>query len=85
MNIDTILAARVARCMTSRRSITVGRGDATMHNERVSALVVSEDGATIDGIVSDRGLMNVLVEQGTAVLTRPRGRDDQRGVHLLAR
>ena len=32
----------------------------------MSALVVSEDGATIDGIVSDRGLMNALVEHGTA-------------------
>ena len=39
-----------------------------MRTERISALVVSEDGAAIDGIVSDRGLMNALADQGIGVL-----------------
>ena len=38
---------------------------------RVSALVVSEDGANIDGIVSDRGLLSVFVERGPDVLGCP--------------
>ena len=43
-----------------------------MRDERVSALVVSEDGATIDGIVSDRGIMNAIADQGIAVLDSAR-------------
>ena len=51
-----------------------------MRQERVSALVVSEDGANIDGIVSDRGLMNTIVEQGTDVLGRASARSMTREV-----
>ena len=56
-----------------------------MRNDRVSALVVSEDGAMIDGIVSDRGLMNALADQGTAVLDRPLGDVMTRDVFTCSR
>ena len=68
MNIDTILRVKGRAVHTVSARLTVGEAMRRMHDERVSALVVSEDGANIDGIVSDRGLMNVLVEQGTEVL-----------------
>jgi CBS domain-containing protein len=41
-----------------------------MREERVGALVVSEDGRTIAGIVSDRGIMNELADRGVEVLQR---------------
>jgi CBS domain-containing protein len=56
-----------------------------MRIDRVSALVVSEDGAMIDGIVSDRGLMNALADQGTAVLDRPLGDVMTRDVFTCSR
>ena len=73
MNIDMILSRKGRAVLTVSASTTVVEAVHTMRNERVSALVVSENGATIDGIVSDRGLMNALADQGTAVLDRPLG------------
>jgi signal-transduction protein with cAMP-binding, CBS, and nucleotidyltransferase domain len=73
MNIDAILASKGRGVLTVSANTTVGEAMRKMSTERVSALVISEDGAMIDGIVSDRGLMNVLVAQGIGVLERPLG------------
>ncbi len=73
MNIETILASKGRDVRTISARATVGDAMRLMSTDRMSALVVSEDGATVDGIVSDRGLMNALVAHGTAVLERPLG------------
>jgi CBS domain-containing protein len=73
MKIETILASKGRTVRTVSADTTVGEAMRLMSHGRMSALVVSEDGATIDGIVSDRGLMNVLVDQGVAVLERRLG------------
>ena len=70
---------------TISAEITVGDAMRRMQDERVSALVVSADGANIDGIVSDRGLMNVLVEQGTEALARRIGEVMTREVFTCSR
>ncbi|MGD9509590.1 MAG: CBS domain-containing protein [Geminicoccaceae bacterium] len=73
MNIDTILGVKGRKVHTVSAQLTVGDAMRRMHETRVSALVVSEDGANIDGIVSDRGLLSVFVEQGSDVLGRALG------------
>ncbi|MFL5332470.1 MAG: CBS domain-containing protein [Geminicoccaceae bacterium] len=73
MNIDMILTRKGRMVLTVPSGTTVGEAIHRMRNERVSALVVSEDGTIIDGIVSDRGLMNALADHGTAVLDRRLG------------
>ena len=73
MNIDMILSHKGRAVLTVPARTTVVEAIHTMRNERVSALVISEDDAVISGIVSDRGLMNTLADQGTAVLERPLG------------
>jgi CBS domain-containing protein len=73
MNIETILVSKGRAVRTVSASTTVGEAMRLMTRERMSALVVSEDGSTLDGIVSDRGLMKALVEHGTAVLERAVG------------
>ena len=85
MNIDTILGGKGRKVHTISAEITVGDAMQRMHDERVSALVVSADGANIDGIVSDRGLMNVLVEQGTEALARRIGEVMTREVFTCSR
>lgn len=40
-----------------------------MRKEWIGALVVSEDGTRIAGIISDRGIMNVIADQGVDVIT----------------
>jgi CBS domain-containing protein len=39
-----------------------------MRNERMGALVVSEDGARIAGILTDRRVLNAIVDHGLGVL-----------------
>ena len=73
MNIEAILATKGREVRTVSADTSVGQAMRLMRDARVSALVVSADGAEIDGIVSDRGLMNALVDQGTAVLERRLG------------
>lgn len=85
MNIDTILRVKGRTVHTVSEQLTVGDAMRRMHDERVSALVVSGDGANIDGIVSDRGLMNVLVEHGTEVLSRSIGEIMTRKVFTCSR
>ena len=85
MNIDTILGGKGRKVHTISAEITVGDAMQRMHDERVSALVVSADGANIDGIVSDRGLMNVLVEQGIDAVARRIGEVMTREVFTCSR
>ena len=85
MNIDTILRVKGRTVHTVSEQLTVGDAMRRMHDERVSALVVSGDGANIDGIISDRGLMNVLVEHGTEVLGRSIGEIMTRKVFTCSR
>ena len=54
MNIESILVSKGRSVRTVSARATVGEAIRLMSNHRMSALVVSEDGAIIDGIVSDR-------------------------------
>jgi CBS domain-containing protein len=85
MNIDMILTRKGHAVLTAAAKTTVVEAIQRMRSDRVSALVVSEDGAMIDGIVSDRGLMNALADQGTAVLDRPLGDVMTRDVFTCSR
>jgi CBS domain-containing protein len=85
MNIDMILTRKGHAVLTVAASTTVVEALKRMRIDRVSALVVSEDGAMIDGIVSDRGLMNARADQGTAVLDRPLGDVMTRDVFTCSR
>jgi CBS domain-containing protein len=53
---------------TVERSATVGAVVAALADRRVGALVVSDDGSHVDGIVSERGVVRALAEHGSALL-----------------
>jgi CBS domain-containing protein len=71
MHIETILARKGRDVRTIAPDTTVGDAVQRMREERVGCLVVSEDGARIMGIVSDRGIMYALAERGMGVLSEP--------------
>ena len=85
MNIESILAAKGRAVRTISARTTVREAMALMTRQRMSALVVSEDGAKVDGIVSDRGVLHALVEQGTEVLERTIGEIMTREVFTCSR
>ena len=68
MNIEAILASKGREVSTIRPETVIAEAIRRMRQERISALVVSEDGATIAGILSDRGIMNTIADQGIAVV-----------------
>ena len=68
MNVETILASKGSEVSTIRPDATVGEALHRMRIERIGALVVSEDGASIAGIISDRGIMWAIDEYGVGVL-----------------
>ena len=70
MNIESILAGKGREVRTIGPSAAVEEAVHRMREERVGALVVSEDGETIAGIISDRGIMNELADRGVEVLRR---------------
>ena len=70
MQLSTIIAGKGDFVATVTPDTTVGDVIQALSEHRVGALVVSEDGRTIAGIVSERDVVRVLT-QGPSVLDRP--------------
>lgn len=68
MHVEVILAVKGREVRTIRPDATVSEAVQRMRRERVGALVVSEDGRQIAGIISDRGIMDAIADRGTSVM-----------------
>jgi CBS domain-containing protein len=71
MDVQSILAIKGREVSTVRQDTTLGEAANRMWRERVGALVVSEDGAGVLGIVSERDVAHRVAEHGAEVLERP--------------
>ncbi|PZG43251.1 histidine kinase [Spongiactinospora gelatinilytica] len=71
MLIDAILRNKGTAVATVPPDASVRRLLAVLAEQNIGAVVVSEDGATIDGIVSERDVVRRLNEQGAEVLDAP--------------
>jgi CBS domain-containing protein len=71
MNIEQILATKGRAVSTVDPGTRVGDVVDRMRRERIGALVVSPDGASIGGIVSDRGVLWAIADHGIGVLDEP--------------
>ena len=70
MNVETILRNKGNWVATIRPDATVGDAIGMLNRERIGAIVVSEDGIGVDGILSERDIVAALAEQGTNLLSR---------------
>ena len=68
MDVNGILRAKGARVVTIEPDATVAALVRGLREERIGAMVVSRDGRTIEGIVSERDVVRALAERGAAVL-----------------
>lgn len=68
MDIETILKSKGRKVSTVAPDAAVAEALRRMRDERIGALVVSEDKTTVAGIVSDRGIMDALADRGAEVL-----------------
>ena len=68
MNVKSILARKGSAVKTIQPDATVGEAARTLAEARIGAVVVSRDGATIAGILSERDIVRVVGTDGTPAL-----------------
>jgi CBS domain-containing protein len=79
MNVETILRTKGRAVATIRPDETVGAAVDELISRNIGALVVSEDGESVDGIISERDVVHALAAHGinlmslkvAEVMTRP--------------
>ena len=85
MIIESILMSKGNELRTIAPDVTVAETLHRMRGERIGALVVSEDKTSIAGIISDRGIMDAIVDRGVEVLSERVGRVMTREVFTCSR
>jgi CBS domain-containing protein len=71
MDVDGILRAKGATVVTIRPDATIRELVQSLRDERIGAIVVSEDGRSVQGIISERDVVRGLAEFGPRVLDAP--------------
>ncbi len=71
MTVQAILNAKGADVATARPDASINDVVRQLKDRGVGALVISSDGASIEGIVSERDVMRALAEHGAATLDMP--------------
>ena len=68
MNVDAILKKKGRRVITMRPDSPLTTVIRRMRLERIGAVILSDDGESIAGILSERDVVNGLVERGAGLL-----------------
>ena len=71
MDVDGILRAKGAVVVTIRPDATIRELVRGLRDERIGAMVVSEDGRSVLGIISERDVVRGLAELGPRILEAP--------------
>lgn len=71
MNVETILRGKGRSVVTIGPAATIDEAAALMTGRAIGALVVSEDGVTVAGILSERDIVHGLAERGARLLAMP--------------
>ena len=70
MNVETILQNKGREVETIRPEDTVAAAVDALISGNIGALVASEDGVAVDGIISERDIVHALADHGTDLLAR---------------
>jgi CBS domain-containing protein len=69
MDVETILHTKGRAVATIGPDETMGTAVAELISRNIGALVVSEDGESVDGIISERDVVHALAARGTDLLS----------------
>ena len=69
MNVETILGTKGRAVATIRPEDTVGAAVEALVSGNIGALVASEDGEHVDGIISERDIVHALADHGPDLLS----------------
>jgi CBS domain-containing protein len=70
MNVETILRNKGSWVATIRPDATIAEAVETLNREHIGAIVVSQDGESVDGILSERDIVIALADSGAELLSR---------------
>jgi CBS domain-containing protein len=73
MNVETILRNKGNWVATIRSDASVAEAVDILNRERIGAIVVSDDGEAVDGILSERDIVIALSGHDDDLLSRPVG------------
>jgi CBS domain-containing protein len=68
MNVETILQNKGREVATIRPEDTVAAAVDALISGNIGALVASEDGVAVDGIISERDIVHALAQHGSGLL-----------------
>ena len=71
MRISDVLRVKGTRVITVTPDTTVRHLLAVLAEHRIGAVIVSHDGTTVDGIASERDIVQALAREGAAVMSEP--------------
>jgi CBS domain-containing protein len=71
MRISDVLRGKGTQVVTITPDTTVRRLLAVLAEYGIGAVVVSEDGSSVDGIASERDIVRALAKRGAAVMSEP--------------
>jgi CBS domain-containing protein len=69
MNVETILRSKGSAVATIRQDETVGAAVTALVSGNIGALVASDDGEHVDGIISERDIVHALADHGPGLLS----------------
>ena len=69
MNVETILRGKGQTVATIRPDETIAAVVDRLVSQNIGALVVSADGASVDGIISERDIVHGLADRGAGLLS----------------
>lgn len=70
MNVDGILKVKGTDIVTIRPDATIAQAVDRLREKRIGAVVVSADGVSADGVLSERDIVRGLAEHGASLLDR---------------
>ena len=71
MNVETILTNKGRRVATIRSDVTLAAAVEKLRQDGIGALVVSDNGESADGILSERDIVLALARYGAELLSLP--------------
>jgi CBS domain-containing protein len=71
MKVAAILKAKGSHVETARPDTTLYTAAWELRQKNIGALVVTEDGTTVLGLISERDIVRGLIEHGTSLLALP--------------
>ena len=71
MNVEIILKTKGSEVATTKPDATLAEVAGELSSRRIGALVVSADGKSVDGIISERDIVRAVAGSGAEALSKP--------------